>query len=48
MELTNAYVEKWLRDYMSDPEKNALKELPGPLMGMDGLRQLLKAAAIRK
>ena len=30
MELTNAYVEKWLRDYMSDPEKNALKELPGP------------------
>ena len=30
MAVTNACIEKWLRDYMSDPQKNTMKELPGP------------------
>lgn len=30
MLLHNEYVENWLRDYMSDPEKNTMKVLPGP------------------
>lgn len=30
MKLSNEYVENWLRDYMSDPEKNTMKVLPGP------------------
>lgn len=30
MSLSNAYIENWLHDYMSDPQKNTMKELPGP------------------
>lgn len=30
MSTTNASIENWLRSYMSDPQKNTMKELPGP------------------
>lgn len=38
MKLTNEYIENWIRDYMSVPEHNSMKELPGaafdlPLVG---------------
>jgi len=30
MKITNAYIEKWIRDYMSIPENNTMKEFEGP------------------